>query len=80
MQLKYYLSGMENLKTAEADFTKKKRQWVRCGQRLVDRRNINECLEVVDCCCDDGASVGIGEYGGNENQHWQSKYLPADEE
>ncbi len=49
--------------------------WVFKGNKIVNRRNPDQCLDIYGQNWDDGAEVGAYDYHGANNQHWKQEFV-----
>jgi len=61
--------------TGEYKEGKEKLFWIICGNKIVNRDDWNEVIEVKDSMTVDGAELRAAEYRGLDNQHWNIKYV-----
>jgi len=49
--------------------------WVLSGNKIANKDNLSEVIEVKDAMTVDGAEMSVAEYSGAPNQHWDFHYI-----
>jgi len=52
-----------------------KQMWIFDGNRIINRINRNECLDIKGNDKSDGATVVVWEYKGQSNQQWRQEFV-----
>ena len=61
--------------TSDFHLDNKKQFWCIDGNKIVNRHNSKQVLDVKGANSDSGAEVCCWDYSGAKNQHWQIEYV-----